>query len=504
MGEVEAGELLAARGGLLPLRVSPLARYASLPLVVAGVSHIVSSFLGMLEGDYYYSSKLLLWGLGLLVAGYVWLTVTTPSRGISKDEAFVLVAYSWVMTPLLSAVPVAEVLHIPLLDAWFESVSGYTATGLTIFTGQVDPDFHRYIPGIEELPASVLWWRAVTEWFGGFGIVVMFFTMVRLAGLPAHLVGIAEGRFERLEPSIARSLKALMELYLILTVLGAVGLYLAGMTPADALYHSMTGIATGGFSTHTTSIGYYNSVAVESVAIIVMLLGAMNFADLYALLWGVPRRYSGEIPSLLASTAIASLAGIAMLYHLGWAPKGPVRDSVFHVVSAITGTGFGIDDLSRAPDDFKALLVPVMLLGGSIFSTSSGLKQYRLMIIVKSIGWNISEVLHGGRRVVSRSVSGRPVSISELQNVITVATLLTLTELAGALTLCYLMPGVSFTDAAFETASALANVGLSVGITSAAAPASVKLVLIMVMTLGRLEVAGFVFALAAALRLLRG
>jgi trk system potassium uptake protein TrkH len=496
-----AEEVLEKR--LLPLRVPPLARYAVLPFIVAGVSHILSAFLGIASGDYYYSLKLLLWGLALFVAGYIWITVTIPSRGINRDEAFVLVAYSWITTPLLSAIPIAETLQIPLLDAWFESVSGYTATGLTIFTGQMDPAFGKYIPRIEQLPASVLWWRAVIEWFGGFGIVVMFFTMVRLAGLPAHLVGIAEGRYERLEPSIARSIKALMELYLILTIIGAVGLYLAGMTPSDALYHSMTGIATGGFSTHSTSVGYYNSVPIEIVAIIIMLLGAMNFADLYAFMKGIPRRYSGEIPSLLVVTSLVSLIGVLMLYHAHWGPKGPWRDSWFHIVSGITGTGFGIDDLSKAPTDFKALLVPVMLIGGSIFSTSSGLKQYRLMIILKAIGWNISEVIHGGRRVIARSVSGRAVSISELQNVITVATLLTLTELSGVLAICYFMPKVSFVDAAFETASALANVGLSVGITSAVTPVPVKLTLIIVMTLGRLEVAGFVFALAAAVRLLK-
>ncbi|ABM80376.1 TrkH family potassium uptake protein [Hyperthermus butylicus] len=496
-------EAVARRQRHLPLRVNPLLRYTSLPFIVAGLSHVLAGIFGLFEGDHNYSLQLLAWGSIFIAVGYAWINFMEPSRSITREEAIVLVAYSWVTTPIISALPVYVSLGIPFIDAWFESVSGFTATGLTIFTGQVNPDYGVYIPSIEELPASILWWRAVTEWFGGFGIVVMFFTMVRLGGLPAHLVGFAEGRFERLEPSIARSLRALMELYLMLTIMGAIGLYLAGMTPSDAVYHSMTGIATGGFSTHTTSIGFYDSLLIESVTVVIMLTGAMNFADLYAILKGIPRRFSGEIQSLLAVAFLASTAAAVMLYTAGWSPKGFLRDAIFHVVSALTGTGFGIDDLSSAPPDFKALLIPIMLIGGSIFSTSSGLKQYRLMVIVKSILWSVSEVIYGGRRVIARSVGGRPVTISELQNVISVAALLTLTEFAGALALSALLPTRSFVDAAFETASALANVGLSVGITSAAASIPVKLVLIVIMTLGRLEVAGFLFALASLAKMLR-
>ena len=243
----------------LVLRVPPLVRYVSLPVAAAGISHLLSATIGFLEGDTAYSAILMLWAIIYISASVAWMSILQPSRSLSKEEALVLVGFSWLATPLLSAIPVAYALGIPLIDAWSVAISGFTTTGLSVCTGGVDLDYGKYVPAVEELPLSILWWRAVTEWLGGFGIVVMFYVFARLGGLPAHLVGFAEGRFERLEPSIAKSIQALMALYMFLTTLGAIILYLAGMTPMDAVYHSMTGIATGGFSTHSNSIAIYNT-----------------------------------------------------------------------------------------------------------------------------------------------------------------------------------------------------------------------------------------------------
>ncbi|NOZ88632.1 MAG: TrkH family potassium uptake protein [Crenarchaeota archaeon] len=413
-----------------------------------------------------------------------------------------LVAWSWLATPLLSAVPVAHVLHVPLIDAWFESISGYTTTGLSVFTGGVDPDYGVYIPSVEELPWSVLWWRAVSQWLGGFGVVVLFYTIGRLGGLPAHLIGAAEGRYERLEPSIAHSIKALMSLYVVLTILGTALLYIAGMGPADALYHTMTGLATGGFSTHSSSIGFFDSVVVEAATIVVMLVGAFNFADMYAVLRGVPRRFSGEIPGLLAIVAVEVTLGAVLLYATGWAPAGPVREAVYDVVSAATGTGFGISDLSGAPDAYKMLLVLAMLVGGSALSTTGGIKVFRAIIITRSIAWAVAETVYGEKKVTIKRVGSYVVDQSLLQSVASVLVLFLASLLAGALALM-LVTGASAADAFFEAQSALCTVGLSVGITGAEASAATKAILMVLMTLGRLEVIGFLYAAVAARKMLR-
>jgi len=496
-----AVDVLGRGGGLLPLRVSPLLRYSVLPLLVAGLTSLLSALLGLLDGDYVYSVELGGWGLGFLAAGLAWLAVTRPSRSLTREGVLVLVAAAWLLVPLFSAIPVAAVMGLPFLDVWFESISGFTTTGLSVFTGGVDPAYGVYLPRVEELPWSVLWWRAVTQWLGGFGVVVLFYTLARLGGLPAHLVGAAEGRFERLEPSISKSLRALMGLYLTLTGFGTLLLYSAGMGASDALYHTMTGLATGGFSTHSSSIGFYRSVAVEAAVIVVMVIGASNFADLYALLRGAPRRFSREIETMIALMALNSLLGYLLLRASGWNPVGPLRNAVFHIVSAMSGTGFGIVDLSEAPSSFKLLLTAAMITGGSAFSTTGGIKMYKVMIILKSVLWSIQETIYGKARISVPRVGGYRVDESELKRAIAVTFLFVAVLLAGAFAITLVDPRINALDALFEAQSALCTVGLSVGITHAATPPAIKLILMALMTLGRLEVIGFLYAAAAAARL---
>ena len=485
------------------LTVPPLLHYIVLPLFAAGVGHWLSALLGLAAGDTWGAERLAAWGTLYASISAAWLLATRPRGSLGKEGAILLVALAWVLTPFFSALPVAYEMRIPLIDAWFESVSGYTTTGLSVFTGGVDRDYGVYLPSVEELPAAILWWRAVIQWLGGFGVVVFFYTVARLGGLPAHLVGAAEGRFERLEPSIARSLRALMGLYLFLTALSTSLLYLAGMTAPDALYHAMTGLATGGFSTHSSSVGYYDDPVVEAATIIVMLLGGFNFADMYAVLRGLPRRYSGEIPFFLALVSFEVATGTIYLAVTGWAPKHPLREAAFDVVSAATGTGFGISDLSKAPDVYKLFLTAVMLIGGSAFSTTGGIKVFRAALVLKSIAWSISETIYGTKRIRVKRFGSYQVDESLLQSAIAVISLFLLALLAGALTIMLLLPGVSAADALFEAQSALCAVGLSVGITSASTPWSVKLVLMALMTLGRLEVLGFLYAAGALAKMLR-
>jgi trk system potassium uptake protein TrkH len=503
IGSREARALAEKRTARV-LYVSPLLRHSMVSLAAAGITHLLSAVTGFFSGDVAYSLPILTWAVLYLGISGVWFAWTRPSRSLTKTEAFILVALAWIFTPLFSAIPVTAVMHIPLIDTWFESISGYTTTGLTTFTGGVDPYFHKYIPSVEEAPPTILWWRAYCQWLGGFGIVVMFFVFARLGGLPAHLVGLAEGRYQRLEPSIAKSLRALMGTYFFLTLIDAILLYKAGMTLSDAVYHSMTALATGGFSTHSSSIGFYHSVKVELAAIAGMIMGASNFADIYTLLTGKRRRLSGEINSLLIVIAVSVSVSALILWHIGvtWAPYHPLREAAFHAISAITGTGFGISDLSKAHDIWKLILSLLMLIGGSVLSTTGGIKQYRLMIMFKNLWWAVKETVYSGI-MVTRRVGGYKASPEELLNAFAVITYFFLTWMIGTIALIAFNPEYKAIDAAFEAASALGTVGLSVGIASATASFSAKVILMILMLLGRLEVIGFFYALEVARRKLR-
>jgi len=438
---------------------------------------------------------------------WFWLTATRPSRPITLHEAIILVALSWVLVPLLSAIPVTLAIHVPLVDSWFEAVSGFTTTGLSVFSGQVDPAFHVYVPSVDELPWSVQAWRALTQWLGGFGVVVVFYAFARIAGLPAHLVGFAEGRLERLEPSIARSLRAFMWLYTVLTGIDVVLLYAAGMPLNDAVYHAMTAISTGGFSDRGANIGYYHSFLIEAATVAAMILGALNFADLYALFKGQQREMSVEEKTFFAVWVPSVLIGLLLLMHsapAAWSLFRRFREAFFDTASALTTTGFGIASLSHMSPSYKFLLTILMFIGGSAFSTAGGIKLYRLAVLGSTVKWSWARVIKGPHYITSHKVGSSNVDFEELARVIEVVFLFALLDVIGTMIILVTVPHATLADAAFEATSALCTTGLSVGITSAATPLPAKLTLLALMDLGRLEIHVYIAAIAVAAAALRG
>ncbi len=484
--------------------VHPLVYYgASLPLVIAAASHVVALLLVLLFEHAVHGVAAFVQAvaaLAYLSIAFMVLYIVEPSRPLSLHEALVLVAYSWVMVPILSAIPVSLGLQVPFIDSWFESVSGFTTTGLSVFTGGVNPDYGVYVPAVEELPPSVLWWRAVTQWIGGFGIVVVFLIAGRMAGLPPHLIGLAEGRFERLEPSIARSIRELMKLYTTLTIVATVILYLAGMSLEDAVYHSLTALSTGGFSNHSASIGYYKPFLVGVAAVAAMVMGASNFADLYTLVHRMKRGMSIEGKTFTAIWVLGLLGMTGAL--LGFGVKESLVDAVktayFDVTTALTTTGFSIEDFSSKPEAYKLLVIALMLMGGSAFSTAGGIKLYRVSVAVASLRWSIRRLVRGRYILTTYRLGKSHVDAEGLMQVVSVIFLFITTDLIGTILLSLMVPERSIVDVAFEATSALCTVGLSVGIISATSQFMVKLLLIVLMTLGRLEVYTYIAALAAA------
>ena len=474
--------------------------YAALPLLVAALPHAAAVAWSLVGGyGVGYAGVVQLLFVGLYLGLYlVWMGATRPSRSITLREAVVLVAVSWVLVPLLSAVPVAAALHVPLVDAWFESVSGFTTTGLSVFTGGVDPAYGVYVPSVEELPWSVQAWRALTQWLGGFGVVVVFYVFARLAGLPAHLVGFAEGRFERLEPSIARSIRALMRLYVVITLFAVLIIYLSGMPINDAVFHAMAAVSTGGFSTHSANVGYYASPLVWAATAVAMIIGALNFADLYAYFSMKPREASVEektlaaVYSTMAPLAVGALllAGASLAKALPW--------GLYDAASAVTTTGFGIHDLAKTSDLYKLILVVLMMIGGSAFSTAGGVKLYRVAVMASTLKWSWARVLRGADYIQVYRVGGETLDTEELARVIEVTMLFTVSAVAGAMVILATVPHTGLADALFEATSAVCTTGLSVGITSASTPLPAKLTLLALMDLGRLEIHVYLAAAAAA------
>lgn len=322
--------------------------------------------------------------------------------GLGVREGFAAVAGIWIIASLLGALPYCLSGYIPnYLDALFESTSGLTATGATI------------VNDIEVLPRSLLLWRSLTHWLGGMGIIVFFIVLLPKAGMGAiHLfkAEVPGPDNERLSPKIRETAKILWGIYSGFTILGIILLKLAGMPLFDAINHSFSCMATGGFSTKNASVGAYNSLAIELILIVFMILSGVNFT-IYINTWrkgSVNLIRNTELRVYLATIAVTTLIITASLmlqreYEWGFA----LRESAFQVVSVITTTGFVITDFDIWPSVTKMLLFFLMFVGGCAASTAGGMKMARIILLFKMGVAQIKQAIHP--QLVTNVVSGNKV-----------------------------------------------------------------------------------------------
>ncbi len=386
---------------------------------------------------------------------------------ITLGKAMVIVTFAWIVFAAFGSIPYIFGHNMPVEDAYFEGMSGFTATGLTM------------ISDVEGVAPTILFWRSLTEWVGGMGVIVLFLAALIGAGRAARKMYVAEARAERIEPSIRATARSLWKIFMLLTLLGIIGLYFAG-TPTlfEAVNHSMTGIATGGFTVRNTSFAGYGS-PVLAVTILIMMAGAISFAVHRRLMAGHWRELFKNIEVRLMFVLIA-LTTLLLIWSVG------LRDALFQSSSALTGTGFSTATLSTWGDPQKGLLTILMVIGGGYGSTSSAIKLIRTVIIVKAVHWMIKRSFLPQRAVVPMKISGRIYSEQEMMETAIYAFIFIIVLISGAVVL--MTVGYPAMNSIFESASAQGNVGLSVGITSAAMPIAGKISMTIQMLVGRLEI----------------
>jgi len=413
---------------------------------------------------------------------------------VSIREGAVIVLFSWTIGIFVSSLPYIFSGTFDFTHAIFESTSGWTTTGLTVVT-----DTH-------SVPKLILVWRSVTQFLGGAGFAIIM--MGSIIGPRGFGLYHAEGRVDNVVPNVKQSARIIARIYVIYAVAGMIALSLTGMSIFEAFNHSLTALATGGFSTRNGSIGEFNSVTIEIVTIVLMFLGATGFGIHYAL-WKRDFKAilkNGE-PWLLLIIALVSTILIA-INGLGPAFDSvgeAVRKSAFQSISALTGTGFSTVDFSVRWPGFPLgmfILTVLMILGGCMDSTSGGLKQYRIFVLLKVIIESLLSFVRP-RNTVSRieiwkGQAKRYIDENVIREILLVFSLYMITYTVGVTILCGY--GFPVRDSMFEFASALSGVGLSTGITNFTAPTGVLWTLITGMFLGRLE---FLVVLYAVTKLIK-
>lgn len=415
--------------------------------------------------------------------------VAQPDDQLRPGEAMATVALAWALIAGLGAIPFllaawllpdmpAVALFAQPVNAWFESVSGFTSTGLSMVSRP------------SELPATLQFWRSFMEWIGGVGVALLVIAWLNPAADDSDLFDAELNK--NFANDARRSASWIWAIYGALTVF-AVGLFLAlGMPPWQALNHGLTAIATGGFAITDDSFASYSS-AIQLAAMGITVLGAISFAAYRAAIeerrpWLLFKR----VPTvcLLAGIALAT----ALLWLLRWQlddSAGRLLDALFQVASAFGTAGFSTVTLSNWPAPALAVLIVCMAIGGASGATTGGLKIDRIVLLVRGICWRMQRLFLGDGSApvkIDGEALDRNTARLRVEGAGVLVMLWLLTAIAGGLLLTWTLDGShSLTQIGFEVVSALGSVGLSSGITSASMPDAGKWLLMALMWVGRLE-----------------
>ncbi|NIQ02304.1 MAG: TrkH family potassium uptake protein [Nitrospinaceae bacterium] len=428
-------------------------------------------------------------GAALLTGLALWKLFPSGIEKLRDREGFAIVALSWIAVSLFGALPyLLTGVCTNFIDAFFETMSGFTTTGATILTD------------IDSVPRGLLFWRNMTQWLGGMGIIMLSMAIFPVLGIGSFHLFRTEvpggATMERMQPRLAETAKILWRTYLLLTLIEFLLLWGAGLDVFDALCHTFSTVATGGFSPHNASIAHFDSIYVEVIVILFMFLGSINFALHYQL----QQRNVGEVLKnpefrvycgmILAGILIATW-GLMQAFPQD-PPETSLRQAAFTMVSINTTTGYVTDDFDRWPNALRVLILGIMMVGGCAGSTSGSLKVIRFIILVKVIAREIRKLVHP-RAIFHVKVGGKPISPDDLTNVVA----LTFSFMGLAAISCILLTslGLDLTTAVSGSIATMFNIGPGLGGVGArgnyaAMPGLGKVVMTACMLLGRLEIFG--------------
>jgi trk system potassium uptake protein TrkH len=422
--------------------------------------------------------------LGVVFGAGLALPARPRERRLRPRDAYLIVAGSWLLVSLAGALPFVTTGVLGPLDAFFESVAGFTTTGSSAMTD------------IEAAPRTLLLWRAFTQWVGGMGIIlftIAILPLLGIGGMQLFRIEVPGPVTDKLRPRVIETARRLWAIYVGLTALEWLLLWLAGLSHFDAICHAFSTLATGGFSTRNASIGAYGSATVEWIVIVFMALAGVNFVVHYRVLTQGPRQLlrDGELRYYLAMLGAATLLVVAVLpaEHAG-SLETSLRNGLFAVTSIATTTGFATVDFERWPALAQLVLLQLMILGGMAGSTAGGLKSLRVLIGFRSVAVAIAKLVHP-HAVRPVKYARRAVPDDVVAGIWAFFTAyFAIAALAAAVITA---AGYDIVTAVSAALTALGNVGPGLGAVGPAdnfahCPGGVKLVLAGCMLAGRLEV----------------
>lgn len=358
-------------------------------IFVEGVAMLLALAVSLIYGEHDTTAFLISSGICLVTGGAIaWLT-NGAKKDIGKREGFIIVALVWVVFSFFGSLPYILSNSIPnFTNAFFETISGFTTTGSSILSD------------IEALPHGILFWRSISQWLGGMGIIVLSLAILPVFGIGGMQLYVAEvpgPTPDKISPRIRQTAKTLWIIYLGFTATEIILLWIGGMSFYDAVCHSFTTMATGGFSTKQASIAHWSSPFIQYVIIVFMFFAGTNFTLSYLALKGKfksvfkDEEFKYYVFFILGFTVLI-FGGLILTTQLG--VEHAFRDSLFQVVSIITTTGYATTDYLLWTPFLTILIFTLFFFGGSAGSTGGGIKIMRIVILLKNSYYELRRMIH--------------------------------------------------------------------------------------------------------------
>ena len=468
------------------MQLSIVFKTIGLLLMIFSLTQLPPILVDYIYGQNEYLSFVSAFSLTFISGLILWLPFRNTTKDFRIREGVLVVVSFWLVLSLFATTPflLSESLRMSFSDAFFESMSGLTTTGATVLSG------------LDDLPMSILYYRQQLQWLGGMGIIVLAVAILPMLGVGgmelyhAESSGISK---DRLTPKVTQTAKALWKIYIGFTIACAVAYYLAGMDAFDAIGHSFSTVAIGGFSTHDLSIGYFDSSAIELVAVVFMLLAGVNFS-LHFFAWQKKNVLTyfkdSEFKTYLLILSVTIVFISVDLFESGYYQTwfDSFRYGIFQTVSIATTTGFSSVNYSLWPALLPVLLIFASFMGASAGSTGGGIKTVRVLLMFKLAMKEIKTFIHPSA-YISIKLNQRSVSENTLMSVWGFFSLYVMAFVVIMIALMF--TGLDQVSSFSATAASMNNLGPGLGEVAAnyaSISDTAKWILSFSMLLGRLEI----------------
>ncbi|MBN2165361.1 MAG: TrkH family potassium uptake protein [Marinilabiliaceae bacterium] len=467
------------------LNIKIIFRFFGLVLVIEGLFMLLTSLVSLIYNENDLVAFLISALICIITGGSIALFTGNAKRQLGKREGYIMVTMIWVVFSFFGLLPFLISGAIPsFTDAFFETMSGFTTTGSSILNN------------IEELPHGILFWRSIIQWLGGMGIIVLSLAILPILGVggmqlfEAEVPGITA---DKLHPRITDTAKRLWLIYVSFTAIEAVLLIFGGMSFFDAVCHSFTTMATGGYSTKQASVAHWDSPYIHYVITLFMFIAGMNFTLSYAIFKGKFERLKDNDELRFYSLVVlifTVIISVALYFtEIGYSVERSFRDALFQVVSIVTTTGYATADYMAWVPSLSVLIFLLMFFGGSAGSTGGGIKMVRIQLLMKNSRNELKRLIHPNA-VIPVRFNGRAVPQSILYNVLAFVVIYLM--IVGVSMIVMSMMGFDLQTSLGAVATSIGNIGpglneLGPAYSFSEIPALGKWFLSLLMLIGRLE-----------------